>query len=168
MTLDICRRKPGEDARHDLEGRASDPGRMGIRADRQARRTTAVPDHLRQLRKEEPRHHDEHGVFEMGIDLPRRPDGRGDDRPPGPPWAHPAVRGRELSDETRPHAAKTLGKSTRGLMGIFRRFFWVFSLDKTRLLKAANIWRRQPDDAWIRTLPPCSPTNKQRARRILR
>jgi len=57
------------------------------------------------------------------------PDGRGDDRPTGPPWAHPAVRGRKLPDEECPHAAKTLGKNTRGLMGIFRRFFRVFSLD---------------------------------------
>lgn len=79
----LCRRDSGKNARLDPEGRASDPGRMGIRADRQARRAAAVPDHLRQLRKEEPDHHDKHGVFEMGIDLHRRPDGRSDDRPPG-------------------------------------------------------------------------------------
>ncbi len=34
----LCRRDPGENAGLDPEGRAPDPGRMGLRADRQARR----------------------------------------------------------------------------------------------------------------------------------
>src|SRR4030042_3434046 len=79
----------------------------------------------------------------MGVDLHRRPDGRGDDRPLGPPRAHPAVRGRKLPDEARPHAAKALGKNTRGLMGILGRFFRVFSLDKTQPTGTCARGRRQ-------------------------
>jgi hypothetical protein len=50
----------------------------------------------------------------------------------GLPRAHPAVRRRELPDEARPHAAKALGKRTRGLMAIFGRSFRVLSLDETQ------------------------------------
>lgn len=103
---------------------------MGLCADRQAGHSTAVSDHLRQLRKEEPDHHDKSRVFKMGLDLHRRPDGRGDDRPAGPPWAHPAVRGRELPNETRPLAAKALRIIPAIIMGKMDDFFGDFRLTK--------------------------------------
>ena len=56
-----------------------------------------------------------------------------------------AGQGREIPDEACPYAAQALGQNTRGLMGIFGRFFGLFSLDKTH---RAAISAVRPKTCW--------------------
>lgn len=50
--------------------------------------------------------HRQPGVLEVGRGVRRRPDGRGGHRPGGPPRQAPALQGRVVQGEARPHAGR--------------------------------------------------------------